>query len=295
MLPGLVWARVLVHIPPEVEVRGGWVLLGEIAQIEGDDPLKAKELKELVLGRAPLPGGYRYLRRGLIEAKLQGVDLRCPPKVKVKRAFQRIPPQKVAELAIRHVKGRLSFATKVEVSGVRVRGEVILPKGRWSHLVLDRGKVLGRTSLVVLFRVGEFQRRALVDMEVKALARVAVASRRLPRWHLIQEGDMVLEQRELSRLLGFVTDPREVLGKRTRVSIPRGTVLRWDQLEVPPLIKKGKVVTMVLETPFIRATALGVAVEDGRRGDLIRVRNLSSKREVFAEVLNGSTVEVSAF
>ncbi|RLA79840.1 MAG: flagella basal body P-ring formation protein FlgA [Deltaproteobacteria bacterium] len=296
LLPILAHAKVVVTIPPQVEVEGEWILLGQIARVEGDDPLMVKELQGTVLGRSPLPGSYRYLRRAQIQAKLRGVELRCPLRVKVTRASQRISPQRVAEIAVAYLRQRLSFARRVEVLNVRVRGEVVLPRGRWTYLVLpSSSRSLGRTSLVVIFRAEGFERRAVVDLEVRAWAKVAVAARRLPRWHLVQEGDVVLEERELSRLLGFVTDFRKLLGKRTKVSIPRGTVLRWDQFEVPPLVKRGRVVTMVLETPCLRATALGVAAEDGRLGDLIRVRNLSSQREVFAEVVDRSTVRVTAF
>lgn len=288
--------KTVVIVPPEVEVTKDWITLGEIAHIQGDDPGQVLQLKGISLGRAPLPGNHRFIRRAQIEARLKGVELRCPLRVKVLRAYQRIPAAKVAEIVTRYLRGRLPFAERVEILNLRVRGNVILPRGPWDYLVLERSRrPLGKVSLVVLFRCQGHQRRALVEAEVRAWAKVVVASRRLPRYHLLQEGDVRLEERELSRLLDFLTDPRQLLGKRTKVSIPKGAVLRWDQVEVPPVVKRGKVVTILLETPYIRATALGVAVEDGRCGEVIRVRNLSSQREVFAEVLDRSTVRVSLF
>lgn len=293
---GVAWGKAVVSIPAEVVVTKEWITLGEIAHIQGDDPGQVLELKGISLGRAPLPGSHRFIRRAQIEARLEGVELHCPLRVKVLRASQRIPAAKVAEIASRYLRGRLPFADRVEILNLRVRGNVVLPRGPWDYLVLERsGRPLGKVSLAILFRCQGHQRRALVEAEVRAWAKVAVASRRLPRYHILQEGDVRLEERELSHLLGFVTDPRQLLGKRTKVSIPQGTVLRWDQVEIPPVVKRGKVVTMVLETPCIRATALGVAVEDGRRGEVIRVKNLSSHREVFAEVLDRSTVRVSLF
>ncbi|RLA87088.1 MAG: flagella basal body P-ring formation protein FlgA [Deltaproteobacteria bacterium] len=292
VLTGTVWGMTVVMVPPEARVEGDWIRLGDIATIQGDDPLKVKELRGVVLGRSPLPGTCRYLRRSQIQASIRGVDLFCPPRVKVVRASQVICPEKIRELATAYIRERLSFAEKVEISCVRIRGKVILPQGPWRYLVLNpSGRLLGRVSLVLLFKAKGREAKALVFAEVHAWAKVVVAKKKIRPYHLIEEGDLMMEERDLAGLAGFITDLREVVGKRSKGVIPMGAPIRWDQIEVPPVVKKGKVVRIVLETPWIRATALGAALENGRRGERIRVMNLSSRREIIAEVLDRSTVK----
>jgi flagella basal body P-ring formation protein FlgA len=51
-------------------------------------------------------------------------------------------------------------------------------------------------------------------------------------------------------------------------------------------------VTLLVENPSFRITSAGEVKEDGRRGDRVRVINISSKKEVHGRVLDNHTVQV---
>jgi flagella basal body P-ring formation protein FlgA len=61
---------------------------------------------------------------------------------------------------------------------------------------------------------------------------------------------------------------------------------------MPPVVKRGDLVTIVAETDAIKITTQGVVIENGGKGDMVRVVNTSSKRELFARVKDSKTVEV---
>jgi flagella basal body P-ring formation protein FlgA len=63
-------------------------------------------------------------------------------------------------------------------------------------------------------------------------------------------------------------------------------------LEVPPMVRKGDRVTLVVENTHFRITCVGEVKEEGRAGDRIKVTNISSKREVYGRVLDRYTVLV---
>ncbi len=60
----------------------------------------------------------------------------------------------------------------------------------------------------------------------------------------------------------------------------------------PVVVAKGSLVTIVLKTPTMILTAQGRAVEDGGRGDVIRVMNTRSKKIVEGVVSRPGTVSV---
>jgi flagella basal body P-ring formation protein FlgA len=89
-----------------------------------------------------------------------------------------------------------------------------------------------------------------------------------------------------------VTTYEEVLGKRTKRAINTDEVLRTDHIELPPLVKRGDVVSIIAESDGLRITALGEVKKKGCRGERIRVLNLDSKKCIYACVLDSKTVRV---
>ncbi len=104
---------------------------------------------------------------------------------------------------------------------------------------------------------------------------------------------MQVVNKNITLLPGDVaTDLQEVLAKRMTLSVNSQEVLRKSMVEVPPLVKKGDRVTLLVENPSFRITSAGEVKEDGRRGDRVRVLNISSKKEVHGRVLDNHTVQV---
>ena len=84
----------------------------------------------------------------------------------------------------------------------------------------------------------------------------------------------------------------EVVGLRTTISLNGQEVLRKSMVEVPPLVKKGDRVLLLFENAHFRITTLGELKEGGRRGERVRLLNVTSNREVYGRVLDASTVQV---
>jgi flagella basal body P-ring formation protein FlgA len=84
----------------------------------------------------------------------------------------------------------------------------------------------------------------------------------------------------------------QVVGKRLVRSVNQGELVLRNHMEAPQMIRKGAVVTLVAERGLLKVTARGVALEGGEMGKVIRVKNLSSKKTVFARVIGSSTVRV---
>lgn len=85
----------------------------------------------------------------------------------------------------------------------------------------------------------------------------------------------------------------DILGKVLKRNAVAGTVITASLLDVPILIQKGELVTIIVENRRLLVQAKGKALEKGRMGETIRVKNVSSEKEIFAKVVGENTVNVS--
>ncbi len=173
--------------------------------------------------------------------------------------------------------------------------ELILPRGAKEVVRFRQGPRIGSNTMLVDYFDGDrLLARVRLIGYVEAMLPVLVLKRPLARHQIIRAEDLGFERRPLSRLpKDVLTKAREAVGLRTRTSLRAGQVLRRSSLEVPPVIKRGKLVRILAEGPGFLVSAVGEARQDGRPGEIIRVRNLSSKREVFARVIDAETVRVT--
>ena len=88
----------------------------------------------------------------------------------------------------------------------------------------------------------------------------------------------------------LVTDINAVLGARTKRSLSLGQMLTFQDL---CLVCKGDVVTIAIQEKGLDVSATGIALADGSLGDVIKIRNRQSQRELRAEVVGVNRVSIN--
>lgn len=184
----------------------------------------------------------------------------------------------------------------VRVKNLQGGERVPLPAGdlSWEARIPDRFYQGGSVPVSLILRAGvDKAREVRFHARVEIYADVVVARNSLRKHRVVEEEDIQVVNKNITPLPGdIVTDLQEVLGKRMTLSVNGQEVLRKSMVEIPPLVKKGDRVTLLAENPSFRITSAGEAREDGRKGDRIRVVNISSKKEVSGRVLDNHTVQV---
>jgi flagella basal body P-ring formation protein FlgA len=152
----------------------------------------------------------------------------------------------------------------------------------------------GPLSATVVFLInGQEKKRIRISARVDLYADVVVAAHFLQKHYGIQEKDVQWVNRNVALLPNdIVTDLKDVLDHRTTLSVNGQEVFRKSMVEVPPLVKKGDRVIMAIENRQFKITTWGEVKEEGRKGDRIKLINLSSRKEVFGRVLDASTVQI---
>ncbi|NKB45421.1 MAG: flagellar basal body P-ring formation protein FlgA [Alphaproteobacteria bacterium] len=133
------------------------------------------------------------------------------------------------------------------------------------------------------------------DVHAVVPVEVAVALRDIRRGSTINERDfqwVTMNEHELSGDIMF--DDVDVEGLQARRTIRSGQVFRNRDLRTPVVVDRGKIVTILLDTPHMRLSAKGKAMENGGTRDTIKVMNTLSNKTILATIIDSETVRVES-
>lgn len=120
---------------------------------------------------------------------------------------------------------------------------------------------------------------------------ILVTASALQRGHILKQSDLTQQALNTSTLRqGYLVDTKQAVGQQLRRPLRAGEALRAGVLEQPLSIKRGEVVTLESSNGAIAVSTQAEALGSGRVGEQIRVRNLSSKRVIRAQVLGKGRV-----
>jgi flagella basal body P-ring formation protein FlgA len=132
-----------------------------------------------------------------------------------------------------------------------------------------------------------------VPVQVKAMGQVLVASRGLTRGQALGADDFTVVLRDLASLpAGYVAIPEDALGKTAKRNIPAGSVISPSQLQAARVIRRGETVSILAHEGPLEVRMGGLALADGRPGELIRVRNVLTKKVLQGTVTPDGEIRV---
>jgi flagella basal body P-ring formation protein FlgA len=295
---------VLISLRAESTIRGAGIRLGDLADIQGGDPALVMRLRAVEVGRTPLPGLSRTLDLPYIKARLRlaqidlaGLTWDVPPAVTVVAASQRVTGGDLAAAAREQVHAlRAAEGTPASIQPTAIPPDLILPAGtlELKARVRPGAELTGTVPVAVEVWVDGVQVRSLsVGVKVVPLVEVLVAARLIPRHTLLGPEDVKVERRPLGTGTEPLREPAAALQQRALRTISPGEPILATLLEFPPLVRRGEIVTLTVQGPGLVAVTQGEAREDGKAGQIIRVRNRASGREVYGQVEGERSVRVS--
>jgi flagella basal body P-ring formation protein FlgA len=169
-----------------------------------------------------------------------------------------------------------------------------VPQGRIEYQVIPtRSEVIGSRRITLLTRVdGQIINNQSMRVELEALARVAVSATALRRGKILDSGDIELRYQDISRLKEPIFTVENLIGKRLKRSVRLGEPLQRQQVEFPPVIKRGERVIIQAQCLGLLLSAAGEAKQDGQTGEAIRVMNSNSHKEILCQVAAPGLVKV---
>ncbi len=184
--------------------------------------------------------------------------------------------------------------TKIRFSQLRLPKAFSVPVGRLTcEINPSDPHVLSSRRFSLIFRVdGKAVKNITVNATLEALAQVAITTDDLRRGVILREEHIETAERDLNHLRAPCFDKNELLGKRLKRSLRKGQVFERSAVAFPPMIKRGELVTITAQKGALRVTAKGLAQQNGDEGDMIRVRNISSQKDLICKVSGPVAVTV---
>lgn len=268
---------------------------------ELDQSIKAK-LHKVFVCSAPVRGGSRIISgkqlRGLLKrAGLPGgITTLLPAEVVIHRAVQIVDAAELAQAYRDAVMLRMGRSgNDVDIHSIKATANSTVPAGELElkvHFLGDR--LMGRVpALVDIIVDGSKERHIRITGVIDVYGPVVVATRTMSRRHVISDDDVELRRINLSDApRGVVSEPERVVGMRTRGSISAGEPVDLGWVERSPLVKRGDIVTMIVNAPGLKVSTKGRAEQTGYKGGSIRLTNLATQRIVSGRVTADGSVVV---
>jgi flagella basal body P-ring formation protein FlgA len=291
-----------VYLPRNVAVDGDSLVLGQIAVMSCADDAVLTKAAGIAMGRAPWSREALVIDRATILSRLATCGVAAPrvqfsgaEKVTVNRNEKTIARQEVLKLAEAFLQKSRPAGDEARLQLVREPNELVLPEGKEVSLKprLSDGPPSGHVKVEVA-AVCDGQEVGVSDVLFKMVypVRRAVAVKDIPSGAVITEDNARIEIVTAdSKSSGAWVSPYGMVALQR---LPAGAVIRPALLMNPkaaPVVKRNQTVTMKIEGVGFKVIARGEALDDGRTGEFVKVRNVDTKRIVTARVHADGTVE----
>lgn len=160
---------------------------------------------------------------------------------------------------------------------------------RWSLPSIKRGHP-ARFSLIA----EQGNKRWYVPVRIRWWASAVVMKKSVPARTLLSQDMMKRTRANIAGHNGhWWSDSRDLTGMRLTRPLAKGDVILSSYVKHPPMIKRGDIVQIVLDTGRIHIRSEGKAMRNAKRGDRILVRNLRSKEIVQAIAESNGVVRIA--
>lgn len=260
--------------------------------------------KEKVLGPAPRPGQEMVLNARTLLRIALAMDLSWRPnssydQVVLRRDATLIDYDMIRdglreELAEKNIEGLFDISFSRELS------EIALPPEMPASYEISRLSVNhGRDTFSARISAPSTDNAAQVREirgSIKRMAEVPVLKSAMRNGHVVRGRDIdmvMIPVRNLNEDTMLRKD--DLLGMTPRRIIHAGKPISIKELQAPQIISRGQTVTVTFESGSILLTASGRALENGAKGDVIRVVNSESSRTIDVVITGENEVRVQTF
>jgi flagella basal body P-ring formation protein FlgA len=266
---------------------------------------QSAQLSGVELGPAPLPGYSRSLSADYIKIRLKQQKLESAifaadsaTACQITAAFQKLTRDKILQAALDALQDKIEAGEgRVSIEPISQPREMTLPMGEMEVTAeaQDSSASLStrRVNVSVTVDGKSFGQMDLM-MRVRRYVKIAVAKATIQRGDAISADRVAYEERDLTGLPADVVREGESLdGLQAAQIIAARSPITHTSAAAPAALHRGDAITIQGRAGKVLVSSPGVASEDGRIGQTIRVKNTTSNQETRGVVIDAKTVEVA--
>jgi flagella basal body P-ring formation protein FlgA len=295
----------VIELKQEASVPSDVVHLQDIADLRGADTDQLRRLAQIELGPSPEFGLTSILSRQQIRSSMQKTaDLSLSDvvfggaaAVQIGRQGRLPDPGEIAAALKTHILETTSWKeSEVEVRSIGHLSGIELPPDDAQLRLAPGASLTGRKGVLVpieIIQAGKTLRSFWITADITIRAPILTACRKIPFNKVIAAEDVTQSVAEIPDLrVSYARRPEDLIGKVARRSFSAGTPLSGDAFADPFLVRHGDTVQLRLERNGIVLTSLAKAEQDGKLGQVIRVRNLEFSTPLKAQVTGRGAVRM---
>lgn len=291
-----------IYLPREVSVGNGDLSLGQVGIIRGEDALVAKA-NGVALGRIAAPGQNLVIDRPTILSRLacsgipaSKVTLTGAEETTVRQQHRVIGADEFVSAASSFLESHRPGTSVSRWTATR-KPENLIVAGAYSDVRfsprLSESSVTNQARVeITVFAAGKKIAVRDVMFALKYNCRQAVTKTDIAAGQAITAENVEIQTAESNN-----PEPADwalPFGTVARHRLAANTVLRPNMVvpsESPVLVTRNQTVAIKVERPGLVITAVGKAMDEGKVGDLIKVRNVDSQRVIVAKINADGSVE----
>ncbi|MFP4106693.1 MAG: flagellar basal body P-ring formation chaperone FlgA [Phycisphaerae bacterium] len=291
---------VRVYLPRIIQVDSENLTLGQISLIHGEDQTLKETVSKIELGRGPFPGENLAIRKATIVARMAtaGLDLKRvtvsgAQSVTVSRNNQTITAGQIGTFAEEYLTGSNRLPANTSVTVAREGEDIVLSRGQKATLkaAVAKGAPAGFVRVTVRAMVGKkVAGETSVLFRVTYKVRQIVARQDIPRNAELTPDNCKVVTVDSPNPEGRFVSP---FGKKVRQPVKASAKIGPGILVKPEakvVIERNQKVIMEVSADLFTITAVGLAMEPGKPGQYIKVRNVDSTRIVTVKVMEDGSV-----
>lgn len=285
-------ATTTVSFKEKVAVNSSKIHLADIADITPTSETGA--LGQINIAAAPQLGQIKTLETAPILATLhhnplaKDVVWQGSAQVMVLRQTTRIKKAQLLEIVENYIHQNKDNIPEGEVrfTALRVPKEILLPRGEVSWQVLpSRPEIVNSSSFSIDFLVdGKPVKTCHVRGKLEILYPVAVALDNIKRGQPITEASIGFMQKDVTQLRHPIFSAQDVVGMLAKRTLKKGRAINYEHITFPPVIAEGELVKIFATKGNLKITTNGIAKGSGLTGEIIRVKNITSNKLIYARV-----------
>lgn len=253
-----------------------------------------RETAEKVLGPAPLPGHDMVLNVRTLMRVAAALNVPWQPsstldQIVVSRAATVVDAATIRTILIQGLQDKGAGESFDIVFAGGIAPQIILPHDQAAAAeiaVLNFDPNTGRFAATM---IAPSRENPLSEIEVagkiERLVQVPVLEKSVSAGDIINAADLTWVSMKTSDLQdGVILNAEDLAGMAPRRLLVSGKPVRGSEIERPQLVTRGDLITITYNDGPMLLTAQGKAMQDGAKGDMIRVVNTSSNRAIEAFV-----------
>lgn len=295
-------SSIKIHLPREITIKNNSLILGQVSIIRGPESLVSKASK-IALGQISVPGQKIVLDRKMILSRLAcngipawKVKLTGAEKITIKQPERTISSDEFVKLASSFLEKNPPDASICGFDPIRIPQDFIIP-GDGKNVTFSVQPIPNSAKNQVKIEVTIFSdSKKIGTCEVifglKYNYQQIVTKVDIPAGTTISEENVKIE-----KIISNQPESPEwesPYGLITRRDIPANKVIQsnmLDSVKSPIITKRNQKVLIRVDMPGFLITTFGKAMQDGRAGEYIKVRNVDSQRIFLARINEDGSVK----